>query len=186
VARWPSSGGESSGPETDPVASAALDAHKAATTAAHAGIVAADDVRLADARMPIAHRLSHGSAGVDPLSPADIGAVSATLPTMHEVGAVGEPAFENGYANGYQPSYDTTGFYKDPFGTVHLKGLVTGPDSPPTIFTLPVGFRVRNQQIFRIVSGNTDGEIMVQSNGQVQRRSGAAWYSLSGISFRGA
>jgi hypothetical protein len=56
------------------------------------------------------------------------------------VGAPGQPAFDVDWTNvggGFQPA----GFYKDPFGTVHLQGDVkrtTGSDA--TIFRLPTGY----------------------------------------------
>jgi hypothetical protein len=59
---------------------------------------------------------------------------------VHMVGAAGQPAFDVDWANVgglFQPA----GFYKDPFGTVHLQGDVqrtTGTDA--TIFRLPAGY----------------------------------------------
>jgi hypothetical protein len=59
---------------------------------------------------------------------------------VHIVGAAGQPQFDVDWANvgtGFQPA----GFYKDPFGTVHLQGDVqrtTGSDA--TIFQLPPGY----------------------------------------------
>ena len=76
------------------------------------------------------------------------GALAGTYPNpqialaeaVHMVGAAGEPAFDVDWTNvgaGFQPA----GFYKDPFGTVHLQGDVqrtTGTDA--TIFRLPAGY----------------------------------------------
>ena len=76
------------------------------------------------------------------------GALAGTYPNpfiapaepMHMVGAPGEPAFDVDWTNvgaGFQPA----GFYKVPFGTVHLQGDVmrtTGTDA--TIFRLPTGY----------------------------------------------
>jgi hypothetical protein len=59
---------------------------------------------------------------------------------VHMVGAAGQPQFDVDWTNvgaGFQPA----GFYKDPFGTVHLQGDVqrtTGTDA--TIFQLPPGY----------------------------------------------
>jgi hypothetical protein len=59
---------------------------------------------------------------------------------VHLVGAAGQPQFDVDWTNvgaGFQPA----GFYKDPFGTVHLQGDVqrtTGTDA--TIFQLPAGY----------------------------------------------
>ena len=59
---------------------------------------------------------------------------------VHFVGTAGQVQFDVDWANvgaGFQPA----GFYKDPFGTVHLQGDVqrtTGTDA--TIFQLPPGY----------------------------------------------
>jgi hypothetical protein len=76
------------------------------------------------------------------------GALAGTYPNpfiapaeaVHIVGAAGQPPFDVDWTNvgsGFQPA----GFYKDPFGTVHLQGDVkrtAGTDA--TIFQLPTGY----------------------------------------------
>jgi len=76
------------------------------------------------------------------------GALAGTYPNpfiapaepVHMVGAAGQPQFDVDWTNvnaGFQPA----GFYKDPFGTVHLQGDVqrtAGTDA--TIFQLPPGY----------------------------------------------
>jgi hypothetical protein len=57
----------------------------------------------------------------------------------HQVGAPGEPGFENGWSNTGEGQ--TVAFYKDQLGIVHLRGIATGGTSAKTIFTLPSGFR---------------------------------------------
>ncbi|KKK52619.1 hypothetical protein LCGC14_3103070, partial [marine sediment metagenome] len=49
------------------------------------------------------------------------------------------PTLLNSWVN-YAATYDTTGYMKDGFGFVHLKGLVKSGVAG-TIFTLPVGYR---------------------------------------------
>lgn len=64
--------------------------------------------------------------------------------SWHEVGAAGEPAYQgnfSAYSAGYEPA-----FRKDPFGMVHLKGLMKHtstamPEWSSHAFTLPVGYR---------------------------------------------
>jgi glycerophosphoryl diester phosphodiesterase len=48
---------------------------------ADAAYAAGDDARLTDARVPLSHAASHGSAGGDPITPAAIGAYSASAGT---------------------------------------------------------------------------------------------------------
>jgi hypothetical protein len=59
----------------------------------------------------------------------------------HNVGAPGEPKFQNGCHNAGPPFADV-GFFKDREGVVHLKGFFTGCNSPTqTVFQLPPGYR---------------------------------------------
>lgn len=76
------------------------------------------------------------------------GALAGTYPNpfiapaepVHLVGAAGQPQFDVDWTNA-GPGFQPAGFYKDPFGTVHLQGDVqrtTGNDA--TIFQLPPGY----------------------------------------------
>jgi hypothetical protein len=82
-------------------------------------------------------------------------------------------------------TFAPVGFYKDPFGIVHLEGFVesctaaTGPT-----FTLPVGFRSATSRIYAIrVEENTVGTIRVDANGAIERF-GLKRGSLEGVTFR--
>lgn len=109
-------------------------------------LVEDDDPRLSDARPPI-----------------------ITAPTLHVVGAVGEPAFQNSWVN-----YDTTGnfqtarFYKDVTNHVRINGRVKSGTG--TIFTLPAGYRPSQTNVFACTCGgpgvarvdvNADGTVTV-------------------------
>jgi hypothetical protein len=61
-------------------------------------------------------------------------------PVYHEVGAAGEPPFQNGWYNVSPASETTAAFSEDSFGLVRLKGTVAGP-AGSTIFRLPSGRR---------------------------------------------
>ena len=57
----------------------------------------------------------------------------------HEVGADGEPAFENNWEN-FSNTYGKASF-KKVNGIVYIRGLVKSGDNRSTIFTLPEGYR---------------------------------------------
>lgn len=105
----------------------------------------------------------------------------------HEVGASGEPAFSGAWTN-YGGSNEVASFYRDPFGRVHLAGLVKSGAAGTTIFSLPGGYRPRARESFLILTGNPGdalGRVDVAANGDVIHVSGGTSYvQLNGISFR--
>lgn len=121
------------------------------------------------------------------------GGGSTTPEAWHEVGAAGEPTFQNGWLN-YDggTTFDTAGFYKDPQGRVHLKGLVKGgtvaAGATGTVFTLPAGYRPAKYNIYLIYTYATSltiGRLNVRATGEVQIEIGGNDHaSLEGISFR--
>ena len=66
---------------------------------------------------------------------------SAGSEAYHEVGAPGEPVYQNGWTHGGISTDSTAGFYKDPLGVVHLKGVLASSVGSGTAFTLPPGYR---------------------------------------------
>jgi hypothetical protein len=82
------------------------------------------------------------------------------------------------------------GFWRDPFGVIHLQGLVHGPASG-TIFTLPAGYRPPNDTRFLISSGPTaadQGGLRILPTGAVNLEGGTtnSDSSLDGVTFRTA
>jgi hypothetical protein len=76
-----------------------------------------------------AHAASADTAhGIDPPEP------------FHEVGAAGEPQFQNGCSNN-APGNATVAFLKDREGFVHLKGDYICPKAGKVAFQLPAGYR---------------------------------------------
>jgi hypothetical protein len=98
--------------------------------------------------------------------PASI--VSVTQEGWHNVGAAGEPAFQNAYVNaGSRPMR----FRKDPAGRVQVQGDVssaTATDDTP-VFTLPVGYRpdVASYSPLLLTNGAAGGFIHVNPDGTV-------------------
>ena len=103
---------------------------------------------------------------------------------MHRVGGPGEPAFQNGWVN-YDPNFSPAGFWKDPWGTVHLSGLVKDGTFNAAMFTLPVGYRPEYGELFGVENSGGHARIDVNPNGVVNPVGGSSGYvQLSGITFR--
>lgn len=105
--------------------------------------------------------------------------------TVQYIGETGLPAFSGAWVN-YGSGYEAAGYYKDPWGRVHLCGVVRSGAAGSVIFTLPGGYRPRGREIFSNVSGADTGfRTDVAANGDVIHVSGTTGYvSLSSISFR--
>ena len=110
---------------------------------------------------------------------------------------IGFPGYLWWHANDH--NVNQAGFYKDPFGTVHLKGKVkcvgTTCNSASLIYQLPAGYRPAQNHIFVGLSdasgtgAGTPIRINVESSGWVSKAPAAlnsqnGWVSLDGITFR--
>jgi hypothetical protein len=106
------------------------------------------------------------------------------LEPVHVVGAPGQPQLENGCIRSSSVSAPPS-FYKDPFGVVHLAGVVRGcPEGGGEVFTLPAGFRPLEDELFVIrKTDNTTGSIRVDADGEVAIFAGGEG-SLTDIQFR--
>jgi hypothetical protein len=143
------------------------------------------------------------AANADTASPAGAagGALGGSYPNpglaapeaWHEISASGNPAFASGWENADPPDEQTAAFYKDPFGVVHMKGIVVATSGAgAVIFTLPTGYRPPKSDVFpnyiHLIHGTTSDQIAylsVLSTGEV-RWNGAIGdgVSLSSIQFR--
>jgi hypothetical protein len=95
------------------------------------------------------------------------------------------PTLLNSWVN-FGSTHANAGYYKDPFGRVHLRGMVksgtTVANTP--IFTLPVGYRPTADLLFPVDSNGAHGTSCVRSSGNVTFEAGSATYfALNGISF---
>lgn len=95
------------------------------------------------------------------------------------------PTLNNGWIN-YGAPLPNVGYYKDNLGIVHLRGVVkNGTIGYTSIFTLPSGYRPANELWFIVSSYNTDGKLVISSNGPVQLIIGSnTSVSLDGITFK--
>ena len=155
---------------------------------------------------------------IDGKSSADLASVGSE--PFHEIGAAGEPGF--GYGGGqfamcvwsnYGFGYETAGFYRDPGGIVHLKGVVRATENNvagettcataistsnsnaanalgSAIMRLPAGYRPAQRALFASMSGNQLARIEVLTDGAVipgppnTFANATQWLPMSGMTFR--
>ena len=105
--------------------------------------------------------------------------------SWHEIGATGEPAFQNSWVN-YGSGYATAAFMKDALGFVHIKGSIKSGTVAQPIFTVPTAYRPATIQQFAIPSNaalatlqiNTVGEVTILACGS------NAWASLDVMCYK--
>lgn len=95
--------------------------------------------------------------------------------------------FQNSWTN-LGGGVENTGYYRDLFNIVHLKGVIYNGTNDAAAFTLPVGYRPLKIRIFLGGNGDTTAGqhiVLVNPNGSVVARTGnTTGISLDGISFR--
>jgi hypothetical protein len=115
----------------------------------------------------------------------------------HEVGAVGEPVFQNGWNNLGTPGHETAGFFKDHDGIVHLKGTVQ-PGGTSLMFQLPPGFRPASGKFIQVAATCSGGPckegtfpltiygpgVIAGFDGGVVGFTGGTFIGLEGVTFR--
>jgi len=130
-------------------------------------------------------KIVNGAVNAPKLGNAAVTAAKLAPPEgFREVGAPGQPGFQNGWHNYTAVAgYVTAGFYKDPWGIVHLKGMVDGGPNN-VIFTLPPGYRPGKQLIVVVHRFSGPASLTVRPNGEISPLLGSANASLDGITFR--
>jgi len=93
----------------------------------------------------------------------------APIEAWHEVGATGQPAFQNGWTN-FGGGYSTMAFAKDSAGFVHLKGTMSAGTFSVPAFTLPAGYRPAQNQVLGVAIERdatvlTTGEVTIFQSG---------------------
>jgi len=107
---------------------------------------------------------------------------SSAHETPLTVGGTGV-AFANSWVNFGAPT-ESTSYFKDPFGIVHLRGAAKSGTVGAAIFTLPAGYRPANQRYFAVISNSLFGYLYVNSSGNVVLSSGSnASVTFDGVHF---
>ena len=125
---------------------------------------------------------------IDVLEPGDVigGAAGGVYLSVQSWQAL---TLQNGWV-WYGGSQASPRFYRDPFGTVHLSGLIKdGSTGTGTVIaTLPSGYRPDAYEIFTVYSANASAaRLDVQPNGDIVLFDSANYYvSLDGVAFRAA
>ena len=104
----------------------------------------------------------------------------------HNLGAAGEPAFQNGWLQ--YPGFSTCRFRKLSSGLVVLAGLFNNSDytgkNGTVAFTLPVGYRPDLYRHMGAAATDQFAVARVAADGTVQfNYSAAGWFSLDNVSF---
>jgi len=149
-----------------------------ATNASHAG--SADTATHATSADTAGQASNANSLGGAPASAY----AKNELEAVHVVGAAGQPTFEHGCIN--PGTFGPVGFYKDPFGIVHLQGFLASCTEGRSAFTLPVGFRPPAPESLIVVDGisnTTSGLVQIDPSGSVVPF-GSGSGSLNSVSFR--
>lgn len=94
--------------------------------------------------------------------------------------------FQNAWADFGAP-FNPTGYFKDPFGIIHLRGTIASGTINTAAFTLPAGYRPANTERIGVNSNDAMGRLHINSTGTVVPVIGNnASFCLDGITFRAA
>ena len=139
---------------------------------------------------------------LEPIDPAGLDAFEQQYPTIgrwlrllvgwskpeawREIGdtAGKNPAFESSWVNFDSGTHAQAAFYKNPLGTVYIKGLVKTGTLNFAIFTLPSGYRPSEKLHFSTTSNSLFGNLTVSANGEVRLEQGSNVWASINCSFR--
>lgn len=97
------------------------------------------------------------------------------------------PTLINSWVNFGGGVQTDAGYYKDPFGIVHLRGLIKTGVIGAAAFVLPPGYRPFARELFAVNSNDAYGSCVVDATGNVTPSVGNNnFVSLAGITFRAA
>jgi hypothetical protein len=108
---------------------------------------------------------------------------TTTAPMLEQWNA---PALLNSWVN-YGGAFNPAGYWKDPFGVVHLRGLVKSGTVGQAIFTLPKGYRPANTEAISVASADAFGELRIDGTGNIVAFVGSnTWMSMDSVTLRAA
>lgn len=94
------------------------------------------------------------------------------------------PTLINSWVN-FGGGFNSAGYYKDPFGIVHLRGMISTGTLTSAAFILPLGYRPVATELFAANSNDAMGRLTVDASGNVVPRIGSnVFFSLDGLTFR--
>lgn len=141
-------------------------------------------IRDAMDKSPPSH-LTHLS--VDKLTVAELLTVEDRLQFTRnrafiDVGATNGAPFTNSWVS-YGSPYEAPGYWRDPLGFLHLRGMIKSGTVGAAAFTLPPGFRPAGTKTLMTLSNNAVGRVDIQADGQVipQSPSSNLWVSLDDL-----
>lgn len=134
---------------------------------------------LSDIRVGTSHsvlrKLSELEAMIDSRQPVRVRVEQFIAPTLL-----------NSWVN-FGSGFNDAGFYKDPFGIVHLRGLIKNGTISAAAFTLPAGYRPIGKEVLSGYTNTGPGRFDVATNGDITPVSGGnGFFSLDGGTFRAA
>lgn len=117
----------------------------------------------------------------------NLGITAQQLPLVESpkyVGVAGNAQFAGTWVN-FGGTNESAHYYKDPWGRVFVGGVVKLGTIGTTIFTLPVGYRPKENVGFAVNSNGAFGVCTINPDGTVVATSGSnVYFILSGINFR--
>lgn len=114
--------------------------------------------------------------------PSPITLIPEVVDTWHNIGDLGEPAFQNSWEEYDTAVYGRTRFRKDN-GIVYMQGLIKAGTMEQVAFTLPVGYRPGTQPLLvSSLSNGLAGRFEVHPSGGVKiSTSSASWITMNVI-----
>ena len=138
------------------------------------------DSQLAQRLAELAQKLADMDAMLMEWRPT-VPAAAFVLPV---VGPWAAPTLTNGWVN-FGAGYSPAGYFKDPWGVVHLRGMVNSGAINSAVFTLPAGYFPGYAERHAITSNGVFGAVEISTGGAVVPITGTnSNLTLDGITFR--